>query len=1019
MTKRKSIFPAFILIVGLWLGFDTSVKFTAENLWFQAVGYAQVFWLLLLLRGALIIVGLGVSGSFLFGNLLLANKLKYLGPIVPLPGAKAPTSPLTLRWLLPIVLVLGLIVGTIVFYYSQIALTYWWPTTAEPSGLGSMGTEAGLNQLPLKVPQALDWHELWRLLRQIQSQPYLLALVLLLAVACTVQQRFLAAGAALLVFGNAYILSVHWAEVLLFFHPTAFNISDPLFNQDISFYIFGLPLWKLLEFWLKGLFLFAFAAVGIIYLTSGNSLSEGIFPGFSPGQRRHLNALGGGLMLQGAGGYWLDCYELLYSTRGVSYGASFTDVNAQLPVDILLAFSTLAISINLLSKAIQGFFDGKNRQLISLPEKNSQRLQPFKPSLLPTLRTLLLFYLGLMLAADYFLPTVVQRLVVQPSELEREQPYIQRSIAFTRQAFGLDNIEAYPFDPDGKLTWEDIKNNDLTIRNIRLWDSRPLLQTNRQLQQIRPYYQFPDADIDRYTLKTESPSPNQPQTEKQQALIAARELDFTSITKAAQTWVNQHLVYTHGYGFTLSPVNMAGPEGLPYYFVKDIGTDATGSLNTSSQRIRASIPIDHPRIYYGEIANTYIMAPSKVPELDYPQGEDNAYHSYSGAGGIPLSNWWRRLVFAKYLKTWQMLFTNNLTPETKVLYRRNIKERISNIAPFLRYDSDPYLVVANAKLQGGSHHQPPTPIAPNHLYWIVDAYTTSQYYPYSDKGENQFNYIRNSVKVVIDAYNGLVDFYVADPTDPIIQSWQGIFPGMFQPLEAMPATLRSHIRYPVDLFEIQSERLLDYHMTDPQVFYNREDQWQVPQEIYGGEPRPVEPYYLIFKLPAERSEEFILLHPFTPTRRNNLIGWLAGRSDGNNYGKLLLYQFPKQRLIYGPEQVEARINQDPAISQQISLWNRQGSRVIQGNLLVIPIEKSLLYVEPLYLEAEQNSLPTLARVIVAYENRIIMAGTLTEALNTLFESKTPVPSPMLPPKSNVVGPKSFVLGHLSKLICQN
>ncbi|GAB4276347.1 MAG: UPF0182 family protein [Oscillatoriaceae cyanobacterium] len=995
MTKRKSILPAFILIVGLWLGFDTTVKFTAENLWFQAVGYAQVFWLLLLLRGALIIVGLGVSSGFLFGNLLLANKLKYDGPVVPLPGATAPTRPLTLRWLLPIVLILGLVVGTIVFYYSQIALTYWWYPAAEPSGLASMGTEAGVNQLPLKIPQALDWDELWRLLPQIQSQPYLLALVLLVAVACIVQKRLLAAGAALLVVGNAYILSVHWAQVLLFLHPTAFNISDPLFRQDISFYIFGLPVWKLLEFWLKGIFLFAFAAVGLIYLTSGNSLSEGIFPGFSPEQRCHINGLGGGLMLLVAGGYWLGCYELLYSTRGVSYGAGFTDVNVQLPVDIILALSALAISIHLLSKAFPRSSDLQHRQSQSRSEKKVPRLPPFKPSYLPTLRTLLLFYLGLMLAADYFLPTLVQRLVVQPSELEREQPYIQRSIAFTRQAFGLDKIEAYPFDPEGKLTLADIQKNDLTIGNIRLWDSRPLLQTNRQLQQIRPYYQFPDADIDRYTLKKESPRPNQPQTEKQQVLIAARELDFTSITKAAQTWVNQHLVYTHGYGFTLSPVNMAGPEGLPYYFVKDIGSDTTGTLNTSSQRIRASIPISHPRIYYGEIANTYIMAPSKVPELDYPQGEDNAYHSYSGAGGIPLSNLWRRLVFAKYLKTWQMLFTNNLTPETKVLYRRNIKERISNIAPFLRYDKDPYLVVANAKLL--PRGQPQIPIASNYLYWIVDAYTTSQYYPYSEPNENQFNYIRNSVKIIIDAYNGLVNFYVADPTDPIIQSWQAIFPGMFQPLDAMPATLRSHIRYPVDLFEIQSERLLDYHMTDPQVFYNREDQWQVPQEIYGSEPRPVEPYYLIFKLPAEHSEEFILLHPFTPTRRNNLIGWLAGRSDGNHYGKLLLYQFPKQRLIYGPEQIEARINQDPAISQQISLWNRQGSRVIQGNLLVIPIEKSLLYVEPLYLEAEQNSLPTLARVIVAYENRIVMAGTLSEALNTLFQPQLPVPKPILSP----------------------
>jgi hypothetical protein len=338
-----------------------------------------------------------------------------------------------------------------------------------------------------------------------------------------------------------------------------------------------------------------------------------------------------------------------------------------------------------------------------------------------------------------------------------------------------------------------------------------------------------------------------------------------------------------------------------------------------------------------------------------------------------------------------MIFTRNFTPATRLLYRRNINERIRAIAPFLRYDSDPYLVVANAR-DGGEKPQ-----TQNFLYWVVDAYTTSDRYPYSDPGKNPFNYIRNSVKVIVDAYHGDVDFYVADPNDPIIKTWQGIFPGMFKPLDAMPATLRQHIRYPEDLFDIQSERLLTYHMTDPQVFYNREDQWEIPTEIYGGKPQPVEPYYLIMKLPAEKSEEFILLHPFTPTKRNNLIAWLAARSDGENYGKLLLYKFPKQQLVYGIEQIEARINQDPIISQQISLWNREGSRALQGNLLVIPIERSLLYVEPLYLEAERNSLPTLVRVIVAYENRIAMAETLEQALQAIFKPTQQVTPPIVRP----------------------
>jgi uncharacterized membrane protein (UPF0182 family) len=439
-----------------------------------------------------------------------------------------------------------------------------------------------------------------------------------------------------------------------------------------------------------------------------------------------------------------------------------------------------------------------------------------------------------------------------------------------------------------------------------------------------------------------------------------------------------------------------GPGGLPDYFVKDIGVNPVGeptsSLNTSSERIRDSIPIGQPRLYYGEISNTYVMTGTKVKELDYPSGNENVYNTYDGRGGIALDSLGRRLLFAKYLNDWQMLLTRNFTPQTKLLFRRNIHQRIRAIAPFLRYDQEPYLITADAT--------PADEVAApdrNYLYWIVDAYTTSDRYPYSDPGEHPFNYIRNSVKVVVDAYNGSVDFYVADFTDPIIQTWQQIFPGLFKPLTELPEPLRSHIRYPVDFFSIQSERLLTYHMTDPQVFYNREDQWQVPNEIYGSQPQLVEPYYLITSLPGSDTEEFILLLPFTPRQRNNLIAWLAARSDGANYGKLLLYEFPKQQLIYGPEQIEARINQDPIISQQISLWNRQGSRAIQGNLLVIPIEQSLLYVEPLYLEAEQNSLPTLVRVIVAYENRIAMAETLDQAIRAVFQTpETAAPAVVRP-----------------------
>jgi hypothetical protein len=610
----------------------------------------------------------------------------------------------------------------------------------------------------------------------------------------------------------------------------------------------------------------------------------------------------------------------------------------------------------------------------------------------------LIYVLGLYIAvagvSSAILPSVVQRLIVQPNELTRERPYFERTIALTREAFNLNAIEARTFDPRGQLTAADLQENDLTIRNIRLWDTRPLLQSNRQLQQIRPYYKFPGADIDRYTLKQEQT------TEKQQTIISARELDYADVPQQAQTWINKHLIYTHGYGFTLSPVNVVAPGGLPYYYVQDIGVDGTGnegSLQISNESVRSSIPIGQPRIYYGEMTNTYVMTGTKTQELDYPSGNDNVYNVYDGRGGISLNSVWRRLVFAQYLKDWQMLLTRNFTSQTKLLFRRDIKERVQAIAPFLRYDNEPYLVAADGKgtdIKGEK----------TYLYWMIDAYTTSDRYPYSDPGKHGFNYIRNSVKVVIDAYNGTVNFYVADPTDPIIHTFGAIFPNLLKPLDEMPVALRSHIRYPQDFFSIQSERLLTYHMTDPQVFYNREDLWQIPNEIYGSEQQQVEPYYLIMKLPQGQSEEFILLLPFKPVQRANLIAWLAARSDGQEYGKLLLYEFPKQQLVYGTEQIEALINQDPLISQQISLWNRQGSKVIQGNLLVIPIERSLLYVEPLYIEAEQNSLPTFVRVIVAYNNRIVMAETLEQALAAIFQQKRPTTPAIVRPVQEPTSP---------------
>ncbi len=982
MSRRfiNRILRLTAILLGLWLVVELVTRLIADMLWFQEVGYLWVFIKRWLSQLVLWLVASGISLFFLLSNLSLAQRLKWHftseSEVRELlnrdkqaeKGKMLPQSRvIRLPWLLLIVLGFCLLIGLMLLYYSQVARSVWQIDYSLPKVTPPLPSPFGITFFSPQILPQISKH-LWQL-------GTVVGVVVLLLVNAQFWLKAIATAISL-VFG--LVMSGNWTRVLQYFNPTAFNRVDPLFDKDISFYIFNFPLWQLLDFWLGGLFLYGLVAVSLTYLFSANSLSGGKFPGFSRLQLRHLYGLGGALMLAVSLSHWLDRYAILYSKRGVVYGASYTDVKIQLPVETILAILAGAIAFWLLLKAITGL--GKSRDGRRMARGKLATI-PFSPW--PFYIYLIIFTVGALTS------TAVQRLVVQPNELAQERPYIERNIALTRAAFDLDNIEAKTFDPEGKLTAAEIENNDLTINNIRLWDTRPILQTNRQLQQLRLYYEFPDADIDRYTLKVEEEKTIEGEKEnlaiskiqKRQVIIAPRELNYSEVPERAKTWVNEHLVYTHGYGFTLSPVNRVGEGGLPYYFVQDIGTATDpGALRTSNKFIRDSIPIGKPRIYYGELTDTYIMTDTKVPELDFPSGEENVYTTYEGTGGIRIgTSWsWRRILFAEYLKDWQMLFTRNFTPQTRLLFRRNINRRIRLIAPFLHFDRDPYLVVADTGDANRAKSE-------NHIHWIADAYTTSDRYPYSDPGDNRFNYIRNSVKVVIDAYSGDVDFYISDPNCPIIQTWSKIFPDLFKPLDAMPDTLRSHIRYPEDLFSTQSEQLLTYHMIDPQVFYNREDQWEIPQEIYGAESQPVKPYYLIMKFPQATSAEFILLSPYNPISRPNLIAWLAGRSDGKQYGKLLLYQFPKQKLVYGPEQIEALINQDPIISQQISLWNREGSRAIQGNLLVIPIEQSLLYVEPLYLEAEQNSLPTLARVIVVYENQIVMTQTLEQAIQTIFE----------------------------------
>ncbi len=999
-SRRRKMSGLLGLALVLWLGSDGLSRLWANHIWFAALGYGQVLGLRLWLQGGLGTIAALASALFLGGNLRRAWQLVQAAPtpesaLDRAAGAQRPA--LYLGSLLPLTLGLGLLLMGLAMHHVQQLVQLWTPAAPPPV-------------------VAIDSWLAWLSWPGVGWGPGLglgLAGAIALLLYPQVLLRILAMGLSL---SAGSLVAAHWGQILQAWHAVPFERADPVFGKDIGFYIFALPLWELLQVWLAGLALYAWAAVGLVYLLAHRSLSNGRFEGLTAPQLRHLYGLSGGLMATVALGQWLQRYQLLYSTRGVTYGASYIDVQVSLPVHTALCGLAAAI-------ALYGW--GRSRSFSPLTATAARRF-----SLFPPLLSLAAFLL-LSLLTTQALPAALQRLLVQPNEFAKEQPYIRRSIDFTRAAFGLTGITPQVFDPQNDLTAADLRANAPTIRNIRLWDTRPLLQTNRQLQQIRPYYRFFDADIDRYILDapenspakaparsparspektsekapekapekagrqrpTPVPAPVLEKTvkktaEKRQVLIAARELDYRAVPPAAQTWVNQHLVYTHGYGFTMSPVNTVAEGGLPDYFVKDIGTDSRrpGSQgNTAQAQIRAHIPTVHPRIYFGELTDTYVMTDTRVQELDYPSGDANVYNVYDGSGGVPLGDGLRRGLFARYLQDWRLLLSQDLRPQTQLLFRRNIRDRIQAIAPFLQLDPDPYLVVADVPTPLS---QPPAnsqAAAPNALFWVLDAYTTSDRYPQSDPGPTHtYNYIRNAVKVVIDAYNGSVNFYISDATDPIIQAWSAAFPGMFQPLNALPTALRRHLRYPTELFKVQSERLMTYHMTDPQVFYNREDLWQVPNEIYGTQTQPVEPYSLIMKLPTADTEEFVLLLPFTPNQRTNLTAWFAARSDGSAYGTSLLYLFPKQELVFGPEQIEARINQDPTISQKISLWNREGSRALQGNLLVIPINHSLLYVEPLYLEAQQNSLPTLIRVIVAYGNRIVMAETLEAGLNAIF-----------------------------------
>jgi uncharacterized protein len=722
---------------------------------------------------------------------------------------------------------------------------------------------------------------------------------------------------------------INWHTFLELLYHVPYGANDPLYNNDIGFYLFSLPAYIAIKNWmLLTLFLSTLFAGAVYWLFDDIELDAQRWL-MSPTAIGHGSALLGVFFAIKAWSSALDRYLLLYGDNGVVVGASFTDIHVNLPILwFLMALSIVAALVtwaNLWKRTYT----------------------------LPVVAAAVIFSASFVLSG--LVPGLFQRIFVKPNELQWERPYIENNIALTQQAYNLHQITAKPFPAEKDLTFKALENNKATIDNIRLWDWQPLMDTYAQLQEIRTYYKFHDADVDRYWLDGKY----------QSVMLSARELRPSLLPPNAQTWVNRHLLFTHGNGAVMSPVTRKSTEGLPLLYLRDIPPVASGGPE-----------IREPRIYYGEKTESYVIVKGSTPEFDYPKGKDNVYAAYNGTGGIPLGGIGRRALFAYHFNDANLVLSDYITDDSRIMIRRDIQERVSTIAPFLRLDHDPYLVISDGR-----------------MFWILDAYTTSNYFPYAKPAPNRnLNYIRNSVKVVVDAFDGSVDFYLIDPSDPIAATYQRIFPSLFKPFAVMPVDLQKHIRYPEDLFLIQSQLYQAYHMDQADVFYNREDLWEFPRQPAGSGTTVMAPYYIIMRLPEESQAEFFVMLPMVPSGRDNMIAWLAARCDPPNYGKLIVYEFPKEKLVYGPLQIEARINQNTEISQQLSLWNQMGSRVIRGNLLVIPIEDSILYVSPLYLRAMQGHLPELKRVIAAYGEHVVMKETLAEALSALFQEPGVTPA---------------------------
>ncbi len=738
---------------------------------------------------------------------------------------------------------------------------------------------------------------------------------------------------AALIFGG--VAGGGWNVVLGFIHATPFGIEDPQFGRDVSFYVFTLPLHELVQGWLLGAFVVTLLlSLGMYFVHF--SLRGAVFT-LTPQVRTHLSVLGALLLFTFGYGYWIDIYSLVFSDNGAVVGATYADVNARIPGLTILIFIVSAGGILLLLNA---FWLKGTRLMVGIG----------------------LLWIGGLILLQFAWPNAVQRFQVIPSELERERPFIARNIDATRDAFGLNRIaeSAYPIRDNPRVTGEIVDTNPGIISNLRLWDHRPFLDTLNQIQFIRLYYDFQDVDVDRYTLDGEYT----------QLMVSARELSPERLPQEAQNWVNRTLQFTHGFGAVAAPVTEFTDDGKPEFVLQDV--PPTGK-----------IAVDRPEVYYGENTRDYVVVNSAVEEFSYPTETDIPVRArYQGNGGVPISGFLRQLAYAWKFRDLNLMISGEITPGSRIQYTRNIQERVADVAPFLVLDDDPYVTVVNGE-----------------LLWIQDAYTVTSRYPYSTPfaGElGEFNYIRNSVKVVMSAYGGDLTFYVIEQDDPLVRTYQKMFPKLFMSIDDIDTKhpgLQEHIRYPEGLFQAQAQQYLQYHMTDTTVFFNKEDQWSIPQETYFGQNNLVmQPYYLIMKLPDSVQEEFVLLMPFTPAERPNMVSWLAALNDGDRYGQLVNFVFPRGKQLDGPQQVEARIDNDPDISQQFTLWGQVGSTVLRGNLLVVPIDNTILYVEPVFLQADNLAFPELKQIIVADAGEVVMRPTLRSALDALTGSSTQAPS---------------------------